>query len=57
MLTTSKESVSRELDEAKRAYKEAYDSGDADLLVEAQEKLTEVKLKSKELERYKPEYS
>ena len=26
-------------------------------LVEAQEKLTEVKLKSKELERYKPEYS
>ena len=52
-----KENVSRELEDAKRAYKEAYDSGDSDLLVDAQEKLTEVKMKAKEIERYRPEYS
>lgn len=57
LVTSYKENVSRELEDAKRAYKEAYDSGDADLLVDAQEKLTEVKMKAKELERYKPEYS
>lgn len=57
LITSVKENVNRELEEAKRAYKEAYDSGDSDLLVEAQEKLTEVKLKAKEIERYKPEFS
>jgi hypothetical protein len=57
LLSSSKENVNRELEDAKRAYKEAYDSGDSDRLVEAQEKLTEVKMKSKELERYQPEFS
>jgi hypothetical protein len=47
----------RELELAKRAYKEAYDSGDADLLSEAQEKLIDVKMKAQEIERYRPEYS
>jgi hypothetical protein len=57
LITSVKENVSRELEAAKRAYKEAYDSGDSDKLVDAQEKLTEVKMKSQEIERYKPEYS
>jgi hypothetical protein len=52
-----KENVSRALEDAKRAYKEAYDSGDSDKLVEAQEKLTEAKMKAQDIERYKPEYS
>jgi hypothetical protein len=57
LVTSYKENVTRELEEAKRSYKEAYDSGDSDRLVDAQEKLTEVKMKANELERYKPEFS
>lgn len=57
LVTSVKENASRQLEEAKRAYKEAYDSGDSDKLVEAQEKLTEAKLKAQEIERYKPEFS
>ena len=57
LVSSVKENVSRQLDEAKRAYKEAYDSGDSDKLVEAQEKLTEAKMKAQEIERYRPEYS
>ena len=57
LITSVKENISRELDDAKRAYKDAYDSGDSDRLVEAQEKLTEAKMKSQEIERYRPEFS
>jgi hypothetical protein len=57
LVSSVRENVTRQLEDAKRAYKEAYDSGDSDLLVEAQEKLTEAKLKSQEIERYKPEFS
>ena len=57
LVSSYKENINRELEDAKRAYKEAYDSGDSELLVNAQEKLTEVKMKSQELERYKPEFS
>ena len=56
LMSSYKENVDRELEEAKRAYKEAYDSGDGDRLVEAQEKLTEAKLKSQDIQRYKPQY-
>ena len=57
LVSSYKQNITRELEDAKRSYKEAYDSGDSELLVNAQEKLTEVKLKSQELERYKPEFS
>ena len=57
LVSSYKENITRELEEAKRAYKEAYDSGDGDLLVDAQEKLTEVKMKAQDIERYKPEFS
>jgi hypothetical protein len=57
LVSSVKENVTRQLDEAKRAYKDAYDSGDSDRLVEAQEKLTDAKIKAQEIERYKPEYS
>ena len=52
-----KESVDHELAQAKREFKEAYDSGDADRLAEAQEKLTDVKIKAKQLEEFKPQYA
>ena len=57
LVSSVKENVVRQLDEAKRAYKEAYDSGDSDRMVEAQEKLTEAKIKAQEIERYRPEFS
>lgn len=52
-----KENITYELEKAKAEYKDAYDSGDSDRLVEAQERLTEVKLKAQEIERYQPQYS
>ena len=55
-VSTAKEKIASDLDHARRAYKEAYDSGDADRLVEAQERLTEVKFKSQEMDRYQPQY-
>jgi len=55
-VSTAKEGLVRELNDAKREFKDAYDSGDSDRLAEAQEKLTEVKMKSSEMERYKPQY-
>ena len=39
---------------AKRAYKQAYEAGDADKLIEAQEKLTNAKIKADRLEALKP---
>jgi len=49
-------SAARELEIAKKAYKEAYDSGDSELLVDAQEKLTEAKLKMNQYDNYKFKY-
>jgi len=45
ILESFKNASQRELDEAKRDYREAYEAGDADKLVEAQEKMTTAKLK------------
>ena len=57
LVNNVKQNLSYELEKAKQDYKDAYDSGDADRLVEAQEKLTEVQFKSKEIESFKPEFS
>jgi len=57
LVSNVKQNISYELEKAKQEYKDAYDSGDSDRLVEAQEKLTEVKFKSQELDRYRPEFS
>ena len=56
LVTNVKQNVNHELQAAKQEYKDAYDSGDSDRLVDAQEKLTEVKLKAQQIEQYKPEY-
>lgn len=57
LVSNYRESVERELEIAKKAYKEAYDSGDSELLSEAQEKLIDVKMKAGEIAKYKPEFS
>lgn len=54
LLNQAKFAVGLELEKAKKRYKEAYDSGDADALIEAQEAFTAAKLKADRLESYKP---
>jgi hypothetical protein len=56
LVSNHKEKLERELSDAKKEFKDAYDSGDADRLADAQEKLTDVKFKSAQAEAYKPEY-
>jgi hypothetical protein len=51
-----KENINYELEKARADYKNAYDSGDSDRLVEAQEKLTKVQMESQQIEQYQPEY-
>ena len=53
-LNTAKQSVSYEEEMAKRAYKDAYESGDTDSVVEAQSKLAEVNFKKQQLNSYRP---
>jgi len=50
----AKKSVVSELEDAKRKYKAAYEAGDADALVEAQEALTSVKMRADRLEFSRP---
>ena len=53
MLEQAKRSAEVELASAKVAYKEAYESGDAEAVVEAQEKLTAAKIKSDRVNNFK----
>ena len=50
----AKARVDVELDRARAEYKNAYESGDADALVKAQEKLTELKTEKMRLDAYRP---
>ena len=54
LLEQAKKVVENELAEAKRKYKEAYESGDADALVAAQEELTTAKIKADRVSNFKP---
>lgn len=51
--TTLQTAARYELDAARRAYKEAYDSGDSDQVMEAQEKLNEASMRMKQAENFK----
>lgn len=53
-ITQAKARVDVELERARAAYKTAYEAGDADGLVTAQEKLTELKAEKMSLDSYKP---
>tara|TARA_R100000995_G_scaffold2455_1_gene1634 strand:- start:8040 stop:9059 length:1020 start_codon:yes stop_codon:yes gene_type:complete len=49
LLDQAKRSAGSELEVAKREYKEAYEAGDSDAVIEAQEKLTAAKIKADRL--------
>jgi murein DD-endopeptidase MepM/ murein hydrolase activator NlpD len=49
-----KQSAELELQDARRAYKDAYEAGDSDRVIEAQEKLTTAQYKLQRLEGYRP---
>ena len=53
LLEQAKKNASIESENAKRAYKEAYESGDSDAVLDAQDKLTNAKLKSERLANFK----
>jgi hypothetical protein len=54
LLEQAKKVVANEVDDAKRRYKNAYESGDSDALVEAQELLTAAKIKMERVNNFKP---
>ena len=51
---TIKAATHAELENAKRKYKEAYEAGDSDALLEAQEALTEAKMRVEAAKNFKP---
>ena len=53
-VSTMQNAAEAELEMAKRAYRDAYDSGDPDRIVEAQQKLTEASLKQDKAKNFKP---
>lgn len=54
LLEQAKKVVAQELEQAKRQYKEAYEAGDSDKLVDAQEALTSAKIKAERVNNFKP---
>ena len=54
VLQSIQRSVDLELSEAKRQYKEAYESGESDRMIEAQERLTEASMKLDKVKNYRP---
>jgi hypothetical protein len=53
LLEQAKKVISNELDQAKRKYKEAYESGDSEALVNAQDELTNIKLKAEKVNNFR----
>jgi hypothetical protein len=54
VLMTVQKAVAMEMDAAKRAYRETYDSGDTDKVMEAQERLTQATLKTEKVKNFRP---
>ncbi len=54
LLEQAKKTVAAELQEAKKKYKDAFESGDSDAMVEAQDLMTSTKLKAERLDNFKP---
>ena len=54
LIDTTKSAAELEFEMAKRAYKEAYDTGDADQITDAQTKLAEATWKVQKVKDYKP---
>ena len=54
LLEQAKKVVANEVEQAKVKYKQAYESGDADALVSAQEELTSAKIKAERVNNFRP---
>lgn len=54
LLEQAKKVVANEMEQAKRRFKEAYESGDADALTAAQEEMTMVKMKAERVNNFRP---
>jgi len=54
LVDTSKNSAEMEMTAARKAYKEAYEAGDSDKVVEAQEKMTDANYRLHQLKNYRP---
>jgi hypothetical protein len=54
LLEQAKKVVANEMEQAKRRFKEAYESGDADALTAAQEEMTMAKLKADRVNNFRP---
>jgi hypothetical protein len=54
LLEQAKKVVANEMEQAKRKFKEAYESGDADALTAAQEEMTVVKMKAERVNNFRP---
>lgn len=54
LLEQAKKTVASEMEDARRKYKEAYEAGDSEALVDAQENLTAVKMKLERVNNFKP---
>jgi hypothetical protein len=53
-VSTAQSAAELELEAAKRAYRDAYDSGESDQIAEAQQKLTEASIKQDRVKNYRP---
>jgi hypothetical protein len=54
LISSYQNSAEMEAKEARRAYKEAYESGDSDKVIDAQEKLNQVNYRLEQLKNYRP---
>jgi hypothetical protein len=54
LIGQAKRLTSSELETAKKKYKDAYESGDADAVLEAQQEITQISIRSDKLENFKP---
>lgn len=56
LIESAKGKIESQLDLVKKAYKEAYEAGDTDGVIEAQERLAELKIQKATAEAYRPVY-
>ena len=54
LLEQAKKVINSEIEDAKRLYKEAYESGDADKLLDAQEALTTARIRADKVNNFRP---
>jgi hypothetical protein len=56
LIQTSRSSAESELNLAKKEYREAYDAGDTDRIIEAQQRMNEAQYKLSQVHNYRPQY-